>query len=742
MSKKYKHIKLPAQLYSSESVHTFTRTPFPQDLPEFNKKQHKQYLTQQMQELLMVSHRNSKLKKLTQDKEATDIEVKFRGIPDKRFVNKYNIDVYQKDGDLIIGKIKNTTLPGQMVSDFQRLEQDVTSYIKTDQNKSYFENVDKISPLSIEDILDQELKDEFSKNPNQKKFIDISLADNTQSSAKKIELLKTEFQANFVTSINTELVHFCRVKADYNDIEKTTNELNGIVFIEKSPVYDLAPSQISRQVISLTVQKVDQRINPLFIFDTDVNSNHTVLQEAVIEQYGTHANGEAHGTGVASLVVCGLSLFPGKIAIQHNPIIAINMEDGKTIEDLILKTVQKYATVYPMFIANLSLNDYRKIYLRKRVSPFTKLLDELSYKYNCLFCVSTGNIRELFSNKKVADYCIKKGYPNYFSDPFCNILPPADSINNISVGSIAYQQSPKSISRIKNPVAFTRANIAENGFVKPDFVQYDSNISIDNGKYMIEENGPFMAGVNDNEFVQSAGTSFSTPIITHDAGILHNQYPSYTANTIKALLTHFAEEVEAEQIIDEGMKKRLVGFGMPNVEKALYSLSNAATIVIEDVIGINKSKKIKIPIPVSLAGDHKKRLKITMTLAYNPLINPKDVERYNPIILYAHLVRPDHITVTSGSTRDRMSDAYLKSNIKKYPPLEVSTKSNTGAMWEIEITSETRSDDIPADYKQKYSLIVTVEDMKNSKSIDLHTDIIQMIEVETQIDIPIEIVTL
>ena len=130
-----------------------------------------------------------------------------------------------------------------------------------------------------------------------------------------------------------------------------------------------------------------------------------------------------------------------------------------------------------------------------------------------------------------------------------------------------------------------------------------------------------------------------------------------------------------------------------------------------------------------------------MTLAYNPLINPKDIEKYNSVILYVHLIRPDHKTVTSGSTRDKMSDAYLKSNIKKYPPLEVSTTANTGAMWEIEVISELKSDDIPTDYMQNYSLVVTVEDIKNSQSIDLHSDIIQMIEVETQIDIPIGIVT-
>jgi len=741
MSKKYKHIKLPNQLFSSESSHTFTAPPFPQTLPELDKQIHKNNLSQQINSLSITSSKNSESKKLPQDKSSTDIEVKFRGVPDKKFVNKYNIDVYQKEKDLIIGKIKNTTLPGQRVSDFQRLEQDVSTYVQTDQNKSYFENIEEISPLSIEDILDDELKEQFDENPDEKMMIDISLADNTHSSAEKISALRDEYRESFITSINTEFVHFCRVKANYNDIEKTTNEYNGIVFVEKSPVYDLAPSQISHQLINLPVQRVDREFNPIFVFDTDVNANHTVLQEAVFEQIGRHSTGDVHGTGVASLVVCGLTLFPGKQAIQHNPIITVNIEDGSTIENLILETVQKYSSAYPMLIANLSLNDYGKIYLRKRVSPFTKLLDELSHKYNCLFCVSAGNIKELFSNQKVINYCVSKGYPNYFTESFCNILPPADSINNVSIGSIAYQQSPRSISRIKNPVPFTRANIADNGFVKPDFVQYDSNLILDGDKYTIEENGPFMAGVNDQEFVQSAGTSFSTPIVTHDAGVIHNQYPSYTANTIKALLTHFSDEIEAEQITDEGMKRRLIGFGMPNLEKALYSLSNSATLIVEDEIGIDKAKKIKIPIPESIAGDHRKRLRINMTLAYNPLINPKDVDRYNPIVMYAHLIRPDNRIVTSGSTRDKMSDAYLKSNIKKYPPLEVSTKANTGDMWEIELVSESRADDVPRDYKQKYSLVITVEDMKNDESIDLHSDIVQMIEVETHIDIPIQIVS-
>ena len=194
-------------------------------------------------------------------------------------------------------------------------------------------------------------------------------------------------------------------------------------------------------------------------------------------------------------------------------------------------------------------------------------------------------------------------------------------------------------------------------------------------------------------------------------------YPEYN-NSIKALLIHFAEKVQADQIKHEGLKGRLMGFGKTHIERALHSLSYSSISIIEDEIEMNQIKRIKIPIPKSLEGSARRRMRLKKTLVYNPIVAPRDSDNYNPIKISACIIRPDdkkkERELESFSTRDKLSVAHKKSNVKKYSQIEVSTNNgHLGKFWEIEVRCECKVEDfdIPSDYKQNYSLVLTIEDM-------------------------------
>ncbi len=740
MPNKYKHIKLPRKMISLAKNHSFRTSPFPQPIAEFDIAVHKRNLEVRSTQLDEQLSQLQKTRKLDRDKNISEVEIVFKGYPDGNFLKKYGVQVYQKEEERVIGKINNKKLAGQQLSDFEHLKEDIGQYIKNNKLPSYFKKIEDISPLNIDDVIDIQLKEEYKEDPQKELMVDISIADEKEVSEIKLSAIKHKYGDKFVSSVNSDLVHFSRVVSNYKQLETIVSEYGGIIYIEESPKFEILTSAADIRIRNATIIPLMGGEDPVFIFDRPINQDHMSLQGAVVEQIGSTTGQRSHGTSVASLVVCGMSLHPDGQIVQKNSIISVNVFENNKVEETIKKVIEDYSAKYSLILANLSVNRYGSRYSRRRVDNFTVMLDELSNKYNCLFFISVGNIKELLEDTIIAANAIKIGYPNHFIKPYAFLLPPADSINNVSVGSIAYQQSANSVAKIMNPVPFTRTNFPDNGFIKPDFVHFDGNLKINGSTYLSEENGITCASENSNSLTNRLGTSFASPLVAYLAGVLHNTYPAFDANTIRALLTQFANHIDAEQITDEDLKRRLVGFGIPDLEKTLYSLSSSATIVVEDSIGMNKKKLIKIPIPESISGDFKKRLRILITLAYKPLVNPKDASKYNPINLLAKLIRSDDYEMNSSATRGKRTYAYSKSNIKRYPAIEVSTRKHAGSIWNIEVVSEKRSDEVPSDHIQPYSLIVTIEDMKEDSDVDLYNDIVQMIEIESQIEIPVEVV--
>lgn len=745
MPKKYKHIKLPTELIGRENPYSAnTGRDIPQ-LGGINFGIQKTKLVNDISSVEKFFKRKSKSAFFPEDKTSTEVKIKFYGSASTDFLSRYRIEVYKKETDaqnnyIVYGKISNKPLAVNIKSDFERLKEEIGVYKETGQLVSYFQKIKEVKPVTFNQIVEKSLRDEFKKNPQKELTVDITFAKG-RILDQKISSLKDQYADKFLSAVNSELVHFCRVKAKYEDIKTTTSKFEGIIDIEQGPIYELRTSNLEEQITGITITNPMDGVTPLFMFDGSVNVRHFTVDGAVVSRSSRDIY-NFHGTAVASLLICGAEINPSANVLQRNKVIAINyFEDPDTAEELIKKTVEEFAQSHPILLINLSINKYY-FYKRRRVDNLTILLDELAHKYECLFFISAGN---LFSgpywNKTITDLCNGLGYPNYFSLDCTKILPPADSINNISVGSITYQESINSIAKIKNPSPITRGNLKKSNSVKPDFVHFDSNVINGVTGFVNEGNGVYMAAENSRSLTRLCGTSFATPLVTHNAGILHNYYPKYKANTIKALLIHFSDSVDAQSISNYKIKKELTGFGIPNIDSAMHSLNSSACIVIEDYIGINKKKRIRFPIPACIAGDSRKRLRIRKTLVYNPKVNPQDPRNYNPLNIFAQLVREDDKEIGSSSSREGIDGAHKKSNVKKYKAEEISTKKHTGTFWYIDIESVSRGDYLPQDYRQSYSVVLSIEDMKQDDSINLYEEISNMIEIESNIQIPVEIIS-
>lgn len=749
MIKKYKHIKIPKGLVSNwlEYIPISRRPPIEELIIDYNIQKPKiQRDVIGLKEKFLIKKQELKIE---EDKDFGELKIKFYGMPNNSMLEKYNIEIYERKGkeNTIIGSISTKKITGQEKSDFDRLEHDINTYAGTGSLHSYFEKIEEIKPLSIEEILRNDLKKFYEKNPSHKKVVDISFSSSEHNWVEnKIDLIHDEYSTNFISKVNTDLVHFCRLSLNFRELETMVNQFNEIIDISSAPIYYYETSWTDIFENSISVISPQPSVKPVFVIDWTCEIEHKTIKWAVIEVNNLSSSDTFHSTAVASLAVCGYSLSPSDDIVQKNSVITIEVDFNK-LEESIVDAVYKYKDVYPLLLINLSINDYwNQLYDASQRSNLTILLDELSHKYNCIFFVSVWNLFKLCP-PAWEPMAISIWYPEYFKLPFTNILPPADSINNISVWSITYQESPNSIAPMLHPSPITRKNIDNNLFTKPDLVNYDSNLIVSWAKFKSEWNGILLADSiswKDN-LTRSCWTSFATPLVTYEAGVLHNLYPEYNNNSIKAILLHFSDWNIWHKIVDTDMRKRLNWFWKTNIEHAMYSINTSSTLILEDSISINTTKRVRIPIPKSLEWSSRKRLRIRKTLVYNPKVFPRDFDNYNPIKLSACVIRPDEKSNSEERELNNRStkDNHLKSNAKKYPFVEVSTNNNyMWKFWEIEMRCECKNFDmfwIPEDYAQNYSLIVSIDDIKQDDNIDIHKEINQMIEIELGIEVDINI---
>jgi hypothetical protein len=746
--KTYKHIRLPRQLISPESNYVPPPRRLIPEKQEFDRVLHRNKLALNMAKIKRFYEDRAEERFLTDDKGNVDIRIAFRGHYNPKFVKKYGVDVFKvvqgkKDNEIIYGKVSNVKLQGQNFSDFERLQNEVITYKDTEKFKTYFDFVKDIKPLDIKEVVEPSLLKDMRNHARSEFYVDISFGGDTSSAQEKMSSLSERYLEKFVAKVNTQSLHYCRIKANYTDVQGIVKDFGDISKIEKSPVFFIETSLVQKGITNRSVINVPTGLTPAFVFDTDINRDHITLNGAVDDLLHNDSTQLEHGTAVASLVVCGARLTPSGGIQQDNRVIGVKVssDDFKKLDQIIQETVEKYESIYPILIANLSVNvTYPSAYLRhKEVDKLTILLDDLAKQHGCLFVISAGNLFGRPWTTAMIQECFNTGYPDYFKKNYTRISPPADSINNISVGSIAFQESVDSLVKMKSPAVHTRGNLDKFPFMKPDLVHYDSNHKAD---FTCEENGVLMASPDSNSLTSMPGTSFAAPLVTHDLILLHNKYPELTANSLKALIIHSADKNIGQGIRSKRIRERLIGFGLPDVEKILYSDSHRSTIVIEDEIFVDKEKTIRFPIPASLAGSNRKRLRITKTLVYNPPVNAKNPRLYNPIDVFTQLVRSDEVAMDNRSTRRLYDGAHMKSNVKKYPPIEKSTKEHTGSFWYLKVACENKDETfIPDDYKQSYSVVLTIEDIDEVEGIDIHEEINNMIEIETHIKVPVEIVS-
>jgi hypothetical protein len=133
----------------------------------------------------------------------------------------------------------------------------------------------------------------------------------------------------------------------------------------------------------------------------------------------------------------------------------------------------------------------------------------------------------------------------------------------------------------------------------------------------------------------TADTSAAAALAARYAAIILSHYPNLWPESIRALLVHSARWTDAmrREFPDNQRQNRLrcYGFGVPDLNRALWSMANSATLIVEDqlqpfdkVDGELKTKDMhlhRLPWPTSLLqelGETEIRLRVTLSYFIEP----------------------------------------------------------------------------------------------------------------------------
>ena len=275
------------------------------------------------------------------------------------------------------------------------------------------------------------------------------------------------------------------------------------------------------------------------------------------------------------------------------------------------------------------------------MSPWAYTIDQLSYEKDILFIVAAGNIPldgyRTSPRLSVRHHLLAgREYPDYLTENSCRIANPSQSFQALTVGSITSNSfrdlSWSSLGEKDESSPFSCSGLGIWDTIKPEVVEYGGDI-------LKDENQPpnFICNTNTSpELVRSTlsptpsplvaaddfGTSFAAPRVTHIAARLAAEFPNESCLLYRALIVQSARWPDwalAKTNEEKYNVIRQIGYGIPDVERAISNTPNCITLITqgEKFIKAGEVDIYQVQLPDSLRSPGEEfEILLEITLSY------------------------------------------------------------------------------------------------------------------------------
>lgn len=397
----------------------------------------------------------------------------------------------------------------------------------------------------------------------------------------------------------------------------------------------------------------------ILVLDGSLATGHLLISPAIREydiDETSHPVDLEHGTAVSILALYG---DIAEIISRKKPIFkpvgtlyfsSIYDEEGVDSPEKLEKTIEYFLNHHQNIkIINISVASEMILdSLKLKQLPLGAVIDKIIYKYSkfnreIIFVISTGNFFD-YSDPTLygaqEEYAYIRNFRNIllsFADN--KIKDPASSSLALTIGSINLGINISGSNVIESylskryfPSIFARVGPGVNGSIKPDFVDFGSDVIQLNKPTIDEQRSGVLVPIIDQYglFGYDNGSSFSTPIFSNKILQFWLNYPELTANSVKCLMVLGAEikEEMKEFLSFPGLLKNLkknqfsdilniFGNGYVNLNNSLYSTNNFVVLLRERELGIKKFDLFDIPIPNEFFTSRGKS-RIQIAISYTP----------------------------------------------------------------------------------------------------------------------------
>jgi hypothetical protein len=430
-------------------------------------------------------------------------------------------------------------------------------------------------------------------------------------------------------------------------------------------------------VIDSGIQETHLLLEPAI----DHTTSHCFLPGRDSDEVGDFVSPGGHGTRVAGAVIYG-----EMVAKDGTPQLPFWVQNARVLdennsmpEELFPPTTVRaaierfYQGPRQTRIFNHSINATAPC-RRRYMSAWAAEIDLLCATYDILFIQSAGNIflSGTITQPGVRDHlAAERDYPKYLYEDSARVANPGQSLQALTVGSIAYgsfeEGDWKTFASEQNyPSAFSRSGHGIWGTIKPEVVEYGGDdVRTANVPPDVQGGGWIPAACP--ELVRSTafppgplfdrdetGTSFAAPKVARIAAELHRILPDEPSLLYRALIVQSARwptwgenllnkirhpdptsgKERRKKLLDQASKiVRLIGYGKPDEARATGNTEYRTTLITsgEKKILAGQCHIYQVPIPAEMRGqadEYDVRVEVTLSYAAQPRRTRRNLRRY------------------------------------------------------------------------------------------------------------------